>query len=220
MKKLVLVSAVLAVISGSTQAGVMLTTSNPPGTPLVMSAGTTSGPMLVSVLSDSFPNDVMSAWQFSLTIVADSGATGTLVFQDPATGSPPPPSNYIFDANGLGISVMNINGGSQLNANDFLDPDAGDGVPVPGAPGANLLQMDFQALSNASGLFGIYTLDGSANTLWNDANGDPQFFTNVPDNTGMVRIGEVLVASSVPEPSSLVLLAAGTVILAFIRRVA
>ena len=78
------------------------------------------------------------------------------------------------------------------------------GVPVPGSPGANLLQMDFLASSNASGLFGIYAVEGAANTQWTDPTVTTQFFTNVPDGTGMVLIGEVLVTGqAVPEPSSL-----------------
>jgi hypothetical protein len=181
----------------------MLVTSNPPGTPLTMSAGTTSAPMLVSVVSDNPPSDVMSAWNFLLKILPDAGATGTLTFQDPATGTPPNPPNYIFGGNGLGIAATN--GGSQLSVNDFFDPGIGPGAIVPGSPGANLLQMDFLASSNASGLFGIYALEGLALTQWTDSNATTQFFTNVPDGTGMVRVGDVLIAQSIPEPSSLVL---------------
>ena len=160
--------------------------------------------MLVSVLSDNSPSDVMSAWNFHLEILPDPGATGTLTFQDPATGTPPNPANYIFGGNGIGIAATN--GGNQLTANDFFDQSVGPGATVPGTPGASLLQMDFLATSNASGLFGIYALEGSALTQWTDGNATTQFFTNVPDGTGMVRIGDVLISGSVPEPSSLALL--------------
>ena len=135
--------------------------------------------------------------------IPDTGATGTLTFQDPASGTPPNPANYIFGANGLGIAATN--GGSRLIANDFFDPGVGPGATVPGSPGANLLQTDFLATTNASGLFGIFALEGSALTQWTDGGGTTQFFTNVPDGTGMVRIGEVLISAAVPEPSSLVL---------------
>ena len=182
----------------------MLATSNPPGTPLIMSAGAASGSMLVRVLSDNPPNDVMSAWNFNLTILPDSGATGTLTFHAPASGTPPNPADYIFGDSGLGIAV--INSGVQLSANDFFDPSIGLGAAVPGTPAANLLQMEFQASSNASGLFGIYVLEGSALTQWTDGDGTNQYFMNVPDGSGMVRIGEVRIQQAVPEPSSLILL--------------
>jgi hypothetical protein len=205
MKKLFLSWAVLGLLSSSARAGIVLSTSNPPGTPLVMSSGTTSGSMLVGVVSDNPPNDVMTAWNIQLEIKPEAGAAGTLTFQDPATGTPPNPSNYVFGSDGLGISVTD--GGSMLNANDFFNPNVGQGTPVPGVPGANLLQMDFLASSSASGLFGIYALEGPANTLWNDSNFTQQFFTNVPNGTDLVQIGEVLITqSSVPEPTSFELL--------------
>jgi PEP-CTERM motif len=212
MKKLILSFALLGLMAGHARAGLMLSASNPPGTPLMMSPGTTSGLMLVNIVSDNPPNDVMAAWNVQLAIVPDVGATGTLTFQDPATGTPPVSPNYVFGGNGLGMAVTN--GGSTLSANDFFDPTIGLGVPVPGAPGANLLQMDFLASSNASGLFGIYAVEGAASTQWTDSNLNGQFFTNVPDDTGMVRIGEVLLPQSVPEPSSLGLLGLASVALA------
>ncbi|HVC96415.1 MAG TPA: hypothetical protein VND64_22205, partial [Pirellulales bacterium] len=82
------------------------------------------------------------------------------------------------------------------------------GVPVPGGSGANLLQMDFFASSDASGLFGIYAVEGLANTVWTDDNITTQFFTNAPDETGTVLIGEVKLPGGVqpiPEPSTLTL---------------
>ena len=139
----------------------------------------------------------------SLAIVADAGATGTLTFQDPATGTPPNPPNYIFGGNGLGIVV--VNGGSELSGNDFFDPSVGPGAAVPGSPGASLLDLTFLASSGASGVFGIYALEGAALTQWTDANVTTQFFTNVPDGTGRVRIGEVVITQAIPEPSGLVL---------------
>jgi hypothetical protein len=194
----------LGLLGGAARADLTLSTSNPPGTPLTMSAGTMSGPMLVSVVSDSSPNDIMAAWQFTLEILPDQGTNGTLTFQDPATGTPPNPANYIFGSNGLGISVTNDAPNLILDANDFFDPTNGVGAAVPGSPGASLLPVDFLASLDATGVFGIYALEGNANTLWTDSNFNTQYFSNVPNETGMARIGEVDVTiSAVPEPSTL-----------------
>ena len=64
MRKFILALAIFVSLCVSGRAGVMLGTSNPPGTPLIMSAGTTSGPMLVSIVSDNPTLDIMSAWNF------------------------------------------------------------------------------------------------------------------------------------------------------------
>ena len=204
MKKLILCFAFLSLMVGHAWAATIIGTSNPPASPLLMSAGTTSGPMSVNVVSNNPPNDVMAAWNFQIEIIPNAGATGTLTFQTPATGTPANPPSYIFGPNGLGISATNsVN---ILNANDFYNPGVGAGVPVPGLPGANLLQETFHASSNASGLFGIYADEGTALTQWTDSNFVTQFFTNVPSGTGRVLIGDVLIPSlAVPEPSSLVL---------------
>ena len=213
MKKLFLSLVFLSLLAGGARAGVVLGTSNPPGTPLITSAGAVSGPMLVDVVSDNPPNDIMAAWNIKLAIAPEGGASGTLTFHDPGTDNPANPPNYIFGGNGLGIAATNA--GSTLSANDFFDPSVGPGVAVRGTPGASLLAMDFLASSNASGLFGVYAVEGAALTQWTDSNSTAQFFTNVPDGTGMVLIGEVLIPGSVvPEPSSFVLLALGCTALA------
>jgi PEP-CTERM motif len=204
MKRLLFSSIVFTALAGGAQAGIVLGTSDPAGAPLIMSAGTTSGSMFVNIASDNAPNDVMSGWNITLTIVPEAGAHGTLQFQDPVTGTVSNPPNYIFGANGIGISATN--GASSLSANDFF-VGAEPGVAAPGAPGANLLQMDFFATSNASGLFGVYAMEGAALNEWTDGNGNAQLFTNVPDGSNAVRIGDVFVnTQSVPEPSTLVLL--------------
>jgi len=112
MKKLSLVVAFLGMLGGSARAGVTLSTSNPPGTPLTMNAGSTSGSMLVNIVSNNPPNDVMAAWGFALEIVPDTGARGVLTFQDPMTGTAANPSNYIFGGNGFGIAATNGGGAS------------------------------------------------------------------------------------------------------------
>jgi hypothetical protein len=202
MKNHLFVLAVLGLMAGSAQGGVVLSTDHAsPTPPLNMSAGTISGPMLLNVASSDFPNDVMSAWNVQLEIIPIA-ATGTLTFQDPATALPPPsphPADYIFGGDGLGIAVTNS--GTVLSANDFYDTSFGPGVNVP-TSGANLLRMTFLASLDASGLFGIYADQGLAATNWPDASSNTQLFTNVPDGSGTVLIGEVQI-SAVPEPSTL-----------------
>ncbi len=132
-------------------------------------------------------------------IIPNAGDTGVLTFQDPATGIAANPANYIFANTGLGIVAANST--NVLSANDFFDPAAGPGAAVPGTPAANLLSLDFHASPAASGLFGIYAVEGTALTQWTDSNFTTQFFTNVPNGTGTVRIGDVLIP--VPEPASL-----------------
>jgi PEP-CTERM motif len=200
MKTLAYLLATMVLMAGEARAGFLLDTSNPPGSPLIMTAGSVSGTMSLSVVSNNPSQDVMAAWNVHLEVIADAGATGTLTFQDPAIGTPPNPPSYVFGANGLGIA--STNSASQLSANDFFDPGVGPGATVP-APGANLLLMDFLASPGAAGLFGIYAVQGAAFTQWTDGGQTTQFFTNVPDGTGTVRIGEV---RAVPEPSSLVML--------------
>jgi hypothetical protein len=202
MKRLLLSFILLGLLTTNAQADYILSVSNPVGSPLTMSPGSTSGLMSVIATSNNPPNDVMAAWGFALMIVPATGDTGVLTFQDPATGTPANPPNYIFGTHGLGISVTN--GGASLSANDFFDPAFGSGVATTVG---NLLQVDFHATPNAAGLFGIYALEGAANTSWTDSNFSTQLFANVPDGTGMVHLGDVLVVpASIPEPSSLVLI--------------
>jgi hypothetical protein len=189
---------------------ITLATDSPVGTPLVMNAGATGGPMTVSAFNNVNPDpaaNFMQAWLVTLQIVPEAGATGTLTFAGPATGPAAAPPNYIFaSSNPLGILASN--NGSTLSANDFADP-----TQVPTAPGANLLQMTYLASSDASGLFSINALAGDINTSWTDnesPNPQTQFFVNVPNGNGQIPVGEVLViGAAVPEPASAVLLVLG-----------
>jgi hypothetical protein len=81
------------------------------------------------------------------------GRRGRRAFRATSLTGLPNPTNYVVGSNGLGISVIST--GSALIASDFFNPSVGLGAPVPGSPGADLLQMDFLASSNASGVFGV-----------------------------------------------------------------
>lgn len=214
--KMLLSLVLLALTASGARAGFILGTSNPPGTPLVLSGGSSSGPMFVTVTSTGSPND-MADWQFRLVIIADVGSTGGLTFQTPGIGNstPPNPPSYIFGNHGAGISATVGSGGTQLDANDF---DNNLGTSISGS--ANLLQVSFTATSSASGVFGIYAVRGSARTLWDDglSTNNPQFFSNVPNGSGTVRIGEVSVQTTgpvtpAPAPSGLTLIILGVITL-------
>jgi hypothetical protein len=215
MKRILAFAIASGLVAHSAHADLItLGTSNPVGSPLAMSAGSTSGPMLVNILNNKDPDssdDLMNAWQITLVIGADLGATGTLTFNTPSGNGPASnPPNYVFSAGNIGIDVKAYTG-SGFEADDFpLTP-----TQVPTLP-KNLMQVDFLASASASGLFGIFARQGDANTLWtNNAPSPPttRFFTNVPNGNGLVRIGEVLVSgpavSVVPEPGSLTLFVIG-----------
>ena len=117
---------------------------------------------------------------------------------------PPNPPNYIFGGNGLGIVVTNS--GSELSGNDFFDPSVGPGARRPELAGSLLARSDVPGVVRRSrGCSRHLALEGAALTQWTDANATTQFFTNVPDGTGRVRIGEVVITLAIPEPSGLVL---------------
>jgi hypothetical protein len=210
MRKMILSLALLVLLAGGARSDVILGSSNPPGLPLVTSAGTTSPPMLVNV-SSTTGSDVMSAWMFTLVIQPEAGATGTVTFQNPPPGttSPPNPPNYIFDGNGSGIHAANT-AGLTLEADD-TDKNFPAGVTVPTAPPANLLGVQFLASPDASGLFDVVATANGSLTLWLDDTGSPRDFANAPAGADFV-IGVVRVPPSgptVPEPSALALLGLG-----------
>ena len=164
--------------AGAAQAALItLTTSNPPGSPLIVPAGTAaSNTMFIKVLADTVPPspgpaDKMLAWQFKLQIVPDSGAVGTIMFNNASK-----PSNYIF-ASSAGISATKTVGNTVLDANGF---DNSSGTVVPASPGANLLAVDYTSSANATGTFGIYAVPGPAFTVWTDATPASREYANVP----------------------------------------
>ena len=206
MTKSLTAALALALLAGPARADQLtLGSSAPVGNPIMFDAGTVSVPFIVFTTNNVNPDapaNFMTAWQFNLVIVPGTGATGTVTFNTPATGTPAPPPNYVFGANGVGISATNS--GAMLSANDFHTAATGSQVPVAGA---NLLQMTALASANAQGPFGLFALQGANNTLWTDAAAVPttRFFVNVPAGTGMVQIGSFTV---VPEPALCLLAAA------------
>jgi hypothetical protein len=233
MKKYLPVLLGLALTTSTLHADLIdLSTDFPAGTPLVMNAGGTSGPMTINIVNNSNPpQDFMAAFQIALTIVPAGGAAGALTFHTPAAGSggavPPAftipsgssgePPNYIFAGNNTQFGgIQGTNTGSGLTANDIAD----NPVHVP-TSGSNLLAVTFAASPDASGLFGVFALRGNLNTAWTDSNAGTQFFVNVPDGTGQVEIGEVRVigaTAAVPEPYSMILVALAVSVLLVYRR--
>jgi hypothetical protein len=202
-----LTAATALSLCGSGRADVVtLVTTAPPGTPLVVNPGATSTPLSIKVVNNINPDapaSFMTAWAMNLVIVPDAGTTGSLAFANPTTGGNSPlPPGYVFPGSFTGLSVTN--NGTTLKANDFDSVAAGTQVPT--ALGALLLQPTFSASPAASGLFGVYAVEGSNATEWTDAASTPMthFFSNVPSGTGMVRIADIQV-SAVPEPGTWVL---------------
>ena len=105
----------------------------------------------------------------------------------------------------------------QLLANDFNGTATGSYVPTTGA---NLLQLTAQSSPSGFGTWGLFAIQGAANTAWTNAASTPATipFVNVPLTPvgGMVRIGTFTVT---PEPASCTLIAlAGLGAFGIVRR--
>jgi len=184
------IALALCLFATTATAGLDVGTDAPPGTPLNMDAGTVSGSMFLTTYDDGNPVNCQG-WQVTLVIIPGGGATGSVAFNSPATGTPPDPVNYIFQATtSFGISATNTT--SQLLVFDLEFP-AGAGVPVPLFPGVNLVEMDFSATIDATGTFGIYALP-LPNSEWTAAF-EPVNFNNLL--AGQDRIGEIVVSPPV-----------------------
>ncbi len=180
--------------------------------PVEIITGQTSTPIPLGVVNDTVPDapeDFLTGWQFSLIILPEAGATGTVTFATPPSGSAPEPPNYVLD--GVNFGIATVNGGDELLAFDFIDPFSGsDGVQVPVDPGALLLLVELLASNDAEGEFGVYAVPGRGFTEWTDANPLIQRilpFENVPDGPEPVLIGSVSVR--IPEPASFALMVCG-----------
>lgn len=169
--------------------------------------GRLSAPIPIGVFNEDAndaPEDFLTAWQLSLAIVPEAGATGSLSFVSPVVPTASEPPNYLLDGINSTI-IVSENLGNSLLAFDF---SLTGGRQVPIEPGANLLQIELQSSSDASGTFGIYALGGQGESEWSDATPLPigpsvRQFANLP--TGQILLGTVNV--DVPEPSSFLLFA-------------
>ncbi|HEX4607561.1 MAG TPA: hypothetical protein VH092_05080 [Urbifossiella sp.] len=195
MNKLIPLFVVLVWSGGDARAGLILATSNPTGSPLVMTAGTTSGPMYLRVASDDPATDVVSNWGVQLEIapISGGGPGSALTFSSSLSGAVSNPIDYLFPSNGFGIFAAN--GGTVLDANDFSYDFATGLSPAVsvGSSNNNLLQLQFDAAATASGTYGIYARQGAALTEWSDDGTATRFFNNVPDGDGLVLLGVVVV---------------------------
>ena len=171
-------------------ASLTLNTDAPTENPLVITPLDASRQLLVRVVNavaDDPPAEYLSGWQFRLRIVPDPTAAGTLQFNSGVE-----PGNYIFPAGQHFDPVPVANFGNELAALDSASPPSA-AVPVPTAPGTNLLTISFAPSTDAIGTFGIYAL--GTGTLWSDANIRGRAFVNVPFGDTSVRIASVLVTS-------------------------
>ncbi|MAE65241.1 MAG: hypothetical protein CMJ18_13300 [Phycisphaeraceae bacterium] len=172
-----------------------VSTDAPPGSPLSVFAGSPSGPLVVSVTNDvgqDATSDLLTGWQVTLEIHAQSGATGSLEFASVVN-----PSNYLLD----GVPHINFPGSMNTTTRHQLSGVSLAGaVQVPTAPGAGLMEITLEASADASGTFGLLIVDG-ADSQWTDNRSPLRLehdYANVPASGGLVRIGEVQII--VPEP--------------------
>jgi hypothetical protein len=172
-----------------------LFTNAPPQSPLVITPQDTTGQLLVSVVNSVAadpPTEYLTGWQFRLVIQPDAGALGNLEFGSGAT-----PPNYVMDSVvHLGPQSATVNGVFSALDTQFSFPLSG--VPVPTAPGANLMSISWAPAAGSLGRFGVYAKDGQ-DSFWldaaNDPNNHPHPFVNTPVGGGLVRIADVLVTS-------------------------
>lgn len=198
---LLYIGLVTTTVSGAIE--VSLETDAPPGSPLNLPAAG-SGNVTVQAFNltgnPSAPDDFMSGWQTTLTIVGDAGSTGHV-----AINSATQPTPYVFDS--VGSFGLSVTISSSVNPNDTVaafDATFSGGVDVSSG-GDNLLDLGLLASGNASGLFGIFA-EQAFLSEWTDSGNPFQMdhpFVNVGTGSGQVRIGEVFVEGVIPEPTSI-----------------
>lgn len=165
--------------------------------------------LFIEINNDTGTGDLLLAWELTLEIVPDVNATGSVQFM---SASKPP--DYLFPDGSTGI------GPPFSGPSDTIGP-LGDGyflgviVPSDPSPGRNLVQVDFVASSDADGGFDILAVpDEHGSSSWYSSDFAPRAYLEIPFGGGPVNVGSVLIVS---EPSSVVLLALGTIFLSFCR---
>jgi len=167
-----------------------------------------TGTMDIAVTSNSLASDTLSQFSLALQITQKPGTTSFLTF----TGGVDPYNNpnYVFSGesfnvnNGLpfwGPPFTTIYTYDSISGGDAANP-LGTFVTIPstvGEPNSLLATVQFQALgTNPGDQFQISVI--SAGTEFDDQNGNPLTIDSI---TG----GTVTIASAVPEPSSLTIVA-------------
>lgn len=202
-------------LASPASAELIVTSSAPPGMPLVVAPGEISAPLLLSVLDNGAgpppgPDDRLSGWQLTLVIVPDAGSNGTLRFESASV----PGSNYLLStAVNFGLQTIPSppnTAGDTLTAFDFM---VISGVDVPVSPGAGVLELELHASPDTSGKFGLFLAGGPGLTEWSDIMLNVREFANIA-STGLTRIADV---RAVPEPAIPAMLVCVSLVLLFRR---
>ena len=153
--------------------------------------------MTVEVTSDDPAppeSENLTAWQLTLTIVPERGASGTVSIANVLQAT-----RYLLEGINLGFRYT-VTGGATVRdtlvAFDLNFPFSG-GARVP-VTGSGLMDVSFAASANAAGTFGLYATPDVGSSEWSDnteGQSAARAFENLPAGAA-VRIGEIRV---VPE---------------------
>ena len=204
---------VLTVIAADVHAqeGQLSVSFHAPDSPLVhniqWNTALASPQMVFGIENTSSTTDPLYAWQLGLEIVPRNGAVGTLQFN---TATLPP--SYLLQGRSYGLITSFSEPAAKISVIGDSDSLL-TGVSVPSS-GKNLLMVDFSALPGTSGLFDITVVPDLFNGCnWYSSDFNARSYENVPFGGGAVILGTVNVMS-VPEPSVIAMLLAGSLVAA------